>query len=203
MRYDPNGMFDIKIHREIVRECSQNNGIGSFQKSLLLYGTGFHSDIIFGLAKNTHIDSRHDANDIASIYNNARNKYKKDTENRRYIRAGRDLHTIADFYSHSNYVELYAQYATENGLSMDIKEIPTFSEAQQDKKMWNFLQSRLATGDYSIFCPNSEDSKSHYNLNKDNPNSRNGGRLYGDTDFSLHDAAKKVAEKDINNLMKE
>ena len=203
VKYDPNGMFDIKIHREIVKQCAINNGIGNVKRGLMLYGTGFHSDIVLGLTKNTHIDSRHDAKEIASIYNAARNSYKTDMEKGRYIRSGKDLHTMADFYSHSNYIEQYINYASEKGIELNVEDIPTFAEAQQDKDLWNYLEGRLETGDYSILDPHSESKDSHYNNNKDNPESRKGKEMAGKTEYSLHQAARRVAEKDINNVMNE
>ena len=50
-----------------------------------------------------------------------------------YSDAGENLHTIADFYSHSNYVELYQSYVEKNGLSTDVNDIKPYSEMMNDE----------------------------------------------------------------------
>lgn len=72
---------------------------------------------------------------------------KEITEYSLGVKVGRILHSIQDFYSHSNYVELYIQaYGKEK-----LKDIPTFEDALSDSKFKRFamlLKYRLKTGDY-------------------------------------------------------
>ena len=201
IQVDPNGSFDLKIHVAMVKEKANENGIKRFGTAFLSYGTGFHSDILLFAVSNVHTDGKHNFNDIVSLYNKAFDGAVKDIKQGRYIRAGRELHTIADFYSHSNYMELYESYASENGFELNIDNIPTLREAQNDEKLWNYLQGRLETGDYSIFDPNSMDSQSHNKMNKDNPQSEKGSKPYGKTGLTFHEAAKWVAEKAIDETM--
>ena len=48
-----------------------------------------------------------------------------DEEN--YLAAGVALHTVADFYSHSNYIDLYSKYA-ENGSYTIVLQVQNPSE---------------------------------------------------------------------------
>ena len=54
------------------------------------------------------------------------------------------------FYSHSNYITLYQEYAKENQLSMDIDIIPTLSDAIKNTDLMNFIEMKggLKTGSY-------------------------------------------------------
>ena len=199
---DPNGSFDIKIHRRIVERVAEDNGIIGFKKYLLSYGTGFYSDIILFPFTNVHVDGKHDAYDIAAVYNNARDGAMKNLKRGLYISAGRGFHTMADFYSHSNYLELYAQYASENGIKIEkIDDIPTFTEAQNDENLWAFLQDKLETGDYSIFNHNSVDVHSHNKMNKDNAESERGKMMFENTGSTYHDVAVAIATKAIDEAM--
>ena len=198
---DPNGSFDIKIHVAMVKEKANENGIKRLKTALLSYGTGIHSDIFLFAISNVHIDGKHNSNDIVSLYNKAFDGAVKDIKNGRYIRAGRELHTIADFYSHSNFLEVYADYAYENGIDVTLDNIPTLTEAQNDSKLWNYMQDKLETGDYSIINPKSTDGKSHNKMNKDNPDSEKGSESFGKTGLTFHEVAKKVATKAIDETM--
>lgn len=58
---------------------------------------------------------------------------------------GKNLHAIQDFYSHSNYIELYESVYGQT----DVSKIPTLMEALNNKKYSNFadvLKTDLVTG---------------------------------------------------------
>lgn len=60
---------------------------------------------------------------------------------------GEKMHAIQDFYSHSNYVELYEEYFGQT----DITSIPTLQEALNEDKYFGFatlLENKLVTGVY-------------------------------------------------------
>ena len=201
IQIDQNGSFDIKIHVAMVKEKANENGIKRVGTFFLSYGTGIHSDIFLFAFSNVHIDGKHNSNNIVSLYNKAFDGAVKNIKKGRYIRAGRKLHTIADFYSHSNYLEVYANYASENGIDVTLDNIPTLTEAQNDSKLWNYMQDKLETGDYSIFNPKSTDEKSHNKMNKDNPESEKGSEPFGETGLTFHEVAKNVAAKAIDETM--
>ena len=104
--------------------------------------------------------------------------------------------TVADYKSATT------EYAKDNKLDLDIDAIPTFSEAQNDEKLMNFLNGRLKSG---IF-PNDNDKieESHKGINKDNYLfSKNGHKQYTEKfKSSRYKVARRVAEKEILNLIK-
>ncbi|GAB4259880.1 MAG: hypothetical protein Kow0079_16900 [Vicingaceae bacterium] len=75
---------------------------------------------------------------------------------------GKYLHAIQDFYSHSNFIELYTEFY---GKEKDLTTIPTLEEVLQEKKYAEFkevLKSKLVTGKYP-----GEGKGSHKEINKD------------------------------------
>lgn len=86
---------------------------------------------------------------------------------------------------------------------MDIDDIPTFSDTMNDEKFIEYVERNggLNTG---IF-PGLGD-KSHKKMNKDSNGSIKGGAPYNrnnPTGPTKHEAARKVAQKELNNLAKE
>jgi RHS repeat-associated protein len=60
------------------------------------------------------------------------------------FKLGRILHTVQDFYSHSNYVKLYSSfYKTEN-----VKDFKLYEDAIKDGKFAAYLENNLKTGTY-------------------------------------------------------
>ena len=77
----------------------------------------------------------------------------------------------------------------------------TNPQQPNDEKLMNFLNGRLKSG---IF-PNDYDKikESHKSINKDNRLRKNGHEPYTKgSKYSRYDAAKRVAEKEILNLIK-
>jgi RHS repeat-associated protein len=84
-------------------------------------------------------------------------------------RFGRLLHTIQDFYSHSNYVDLYVQVYGETA---DLNAIPTFEDAMlneggQYEEFSNLLKTELKTGYYGTHSEPGHGSGSHEEMNLD------------------------------------
>lgn len=78
---------------------------------------------------------------------------------------GEYYHAIADFYSHSNYIELYESAYGQTSIS----KIPTINEALSNKKYSKFaslLKASLVTGQYSeeVHLTN---ASSHKQMNHD------------------------------------
>jgi len=103
---------------------------------------------------------------VESIKTGASNlvtKYKSGilSEEKFGYEVGKQLHGIADLYSHSNYVELYVQLYGKNN---DINSIPTLKEAMADSKYEKFaalLKTDLKTGDYPGKGPGSHKEMNH------------------------------------------
>lgn len=78
---------------------------------------------------------------------------------------GQIYHAVQDFYSHSNYVEIYKSIYGET----DVTLIPTFKEAMTLTKYKVFataLQKSLKTGEYDDKNPKT-DANSHKGMNHD------------------------------------
>ena len=122
------------------------------------------------------------------------------------------MHTIADFYSHSNYIDLYVEYAGDN---FDANKIPTLTESMNNEELSGFkatLENNLKTLEYGkgTNTKNPDGSKNtnhHNNSNLDSPNKRlfqggKGHETIKGTDVKYHDAAANVATKEITDLLK-
>ena len=201
---DPDGNFPATTHANIVWKASAGLGISIANRIKMCYGASFQSDIIHWKITSVHLDGYNQygpnkPTDLQSAYNNAINDYSKFISIGDYANAGEALHTISDFYSHSNYIELYAEYAEANNLPSDIRDIPTFSEAQKDEKLMSFLNGKLKTGIFPDDKKNLENS--HKGMTKDSKRKGNGGTQYMNTIHTMHDAAKETALKETHQVM--
>lgn len=211
---DPDGNFPIKTHKEIVTIAFSGTSIGKVAMQKVLYGSGVHSDIWNMFNAKIHFDNINNSESIKDRFRTAYKNFTDNMENENYIAAGEDLHTIADFYSHSNYIDLYSQYAAENGLSMSVEDIPIFSELMDDDCFMEYANNHggLRTGTYSISSWISEklfhkkpQEGSHTMMNLDSNNSINGSLPYNSSQPnspSRHEATKATAQKETNKLVK-
>ena len=200
---DPNGEFPIKIHKELVSNAFKLNPVGDKTLRKIQYGNGIKADVFHAFRSSTHMDNMKGTKPIAEAYQKAMSDFQGNMQAGNYVDAGENLHTIADFYSHSNYVELYYKYAEKNGLSTDAEDIRPFSEMMNDEKFMEFVNGEgggLKTGEYSVLRHWSKDPESHYMNNLDKPNSKNGRKEYGNS--NRHNAARNAAQKEINNIVK-
>lgn len=120
---DPDGNFPWDVHVKIVSDALNNKRFDSYATKIILFGTGKYADWVLFPFSNVHLDNKSGFANIAKSYSSAISKAISHLSNGNYLRAGKNLHTIADFYSHSNYVDLYGQYATEKGLTMVPEQI--------------------------------------------------------------------------------
>jgi len=205
---DPDGRFPISIHVELVNNAiSMKSYYFTPIRGQLLRGTGMVADINHMSNSMVHLDNMKGYASISKAYNNAFNGFKTNSIQGKWEDAGVSLHTVADFYAHSNYIELYQQYADANNLSMDVDDIPTFSEAQKDKKLMNFLKEKdFKTGTYGsgpfalIKDKFTSDKNAHKYMNKDTNDSHAGSVKYN-KNATMYDAAKAVAQKEINKIV--
>ena len=113
---DPDGRFPWDVHVEIVRAALNNKGFDTESTKIIIFGTGKYADWVLFPFSNVHLDNKSGFANIAESYSSAISKAISHLSNGNYLRAGKNLHTIADFYSHSNYVDLYSLYATKKVL---------------------------------------------------------------------------------------
>ena len=120
---DPNGEFGVPTHKRMVKNALKNHtALSKSQQKQIVKATGWYSDWKNG-DQPIHMDN-HNPNspidqgvgNIESVFINAIKNYGDNIDNGNYRDAGVNLHTIADFYSHSNYVEIcriFKKYVNE------------------------------------------------------------------------------------------
>jgi len=208
---DPDGKFSIKIHSDMVKDVVSRSNLPEFAANRIIAGASWIADIIFMPFSSVHMDSmQKGTKTIIDAYSNAVENFSTHMQKGNYIRAGKALHTIADFYSHSNYIELYKKYAKNNGKSMDITTIPTFSDAMKDTDLLNFIEKEggLKTGTFTILDLLTVDHwsswrknpESHALMNLDKKSGK-GAEAYNNNGDTMHDAARETAQKEIKRLM--
>ena len=200
---DPNGEFPMSMHAQMVSNAFKNSSLSSGVIKKVKFGASVIADGLNVFTSFVHMDNMTGTSSIVSLYNAAKSAFTTQMGEENYMVAGVALHTVADFYSHSNYIDLYSEYADKNGLSMDIDDIPTFSDAMNDKNFMKFVEKSggLKTG---IFPGKGE--RSHKEMNMDSNDSSNGGSPYNEknpTGPTKHEAARRVAQKELNNMVKE
>jgi RHS repeat-associated protein len=203
---DEDGNFEIPIHKKITqnaaRKAAKLKNLTSDQVKELTIGV--QNADYYGFAKDYHFDGRKNFSEIETTWN----KVNKQIQSRGsdYNNLGYDLHTVQDFYSHSNYVELYVEFYKNQGgdmskFSADL--VPLFEDGVKDAKFKEVLKKSLRTGEFELSSnekmPWTDKSKlgkrSHYEMNKDSNESKHGKEKITGTKISFHDLAKEVAER--------
>ena len=227
MYWDPNGKFGIKIHKSLLRNAIESSGYSFSEEHVaeMMQGTGSYADITLASDESVHLDNKLRYVDVENGYCNAADNLVQDAKEKNYLQIGKDLHTIGDFYSHSNYIDLFLEYMDKNpGIANTASDIPTFgdvisSEGTEDDK-WkdfreNYLKGNLRTGIYGKYKGKTllgkllnmfhdkltDDTDQHGTMNLDD-NKGNGERPFNDA-FTKHEAAKDVAQRDIDSRFKE
>ena len=200
---DPDGEFPMSMHAQMVNEAFKNSSLSLEVKMEIAFGTSIFADGLNAFISFVHMDNMTGTSSIVNLYNAAKSAFVILMDKGNYTIAGMALHTVADFYSHSNYIDLYSEYAKQSGLSMDIDDIPTFSDAMNDEKFMKFVEKRggLKTGVFPGWG-----DKSHRKMNMDSNDTFNGGSPYdkdNPTGPTKHEAARSVAQKELNKLAKE
>jgi RHS repeat-associated protein len=211
MLLDPDGKFPIPLHWKLISNAFSKTTMPQKTANMIAFWGSLYADAF--AHKDIHLDNKFDFKSIASGYILAKYNFMKGMQLGNFTRAGESLHTIADFYSHSNYISLYRIYAFREGLSNDIDDIPTFSEAMNNPALSGFLymlEKELKTGTFGegsvaiewLKDRYSNDVNSHGQNNLDSPNSPKGKLPYF-TEGSLHDAARATAQKDLDQIVTE
>ena len=209
---DPDGKFPVPLHKKMVERALGSRSVGSNVRNGLLYGTGVHSDWFHPSNSSFHMDNMKGTESIKRLYNDHMEGFSDNMDKGDYVAAGADLHAIADFYSHSNYVDLYQQYADSRGESVSVENIKPFSEMMGDQDFMDFVEGQggLKTGTFSIkgwaaetFFKKAPEQGSHslMNLDENDPkNSPHGMESFG-LGGTKHQAARAAAQNEINNLI--
>jgi RHS repeat-associated protein len=209
---DPNGLFLIPVHINITRLAIAQlkaQGIPFSNDDVEdMLGASVNTDIV-GAVLDAHFDGRSNSTKIKETWNDLNQKKINSAWD-----LGRHLHTVQDFYAHSNYVELYVQYYQESGQDMslfDPKTIPTYNEAMAANGVFaqNYL-GNLHTGHFSLFywLLGSDHARArkkkvihHDHLNKDSAKKGNGAQNVAGTHFTWHDLAKEAATRETIQML--
>jgi hypothetical protein len=200
---DPSGGFEVPVHKRMTMVVALMSQLSTAQSLALVLGVQ-NADYL-GFAEDWHFDGRDDFEAVqrtwAEINGRMANRNSGD-----YYGLGVDLHTVQDFYAHSNYVELYVEYYRDSGKDMGsftVTMIPLYQDGINDEAFrTNYLEPRLHTGEFSILKDfilekTPENSNRHYNMNKDSEepeHSPHGADVIQGTTITWHDAAATVAQ---------
>jgi RHS repeat-associated protein len=208
--FDPDGNFEIPIHKEITKEAAKFTKLTNNQIKFLIMGVQ-NADIL-GFAEDWHFDGRKNFAEIQETWNKLNASIKSRAGD--YYGLEADLHTVQDFYSHSNYIELYIQYYKDQGGDMSkfsAELIPLYEEGVKDEKFREYLEKNLRSGNFELLnnekmsWTNKENlgKDSHYEMNKDSNESKHGGEKVNGTDLTYHEIAKNVSIRATIKILKE
>ncbi len=195
---DIDGNFERPIHSEITQATllNANKKYDKYKNAII---AGSQSIDIIGAFDDFHFDGRQNYKEVVLTWNSIYNKLSTINLEKNELMPsvlGYTLHTIQDFYAHSNYVELFVKYYVKKHKTMP-EEVPIFSEGMKnDEFRENYLVPELRTGDYGIFTDlyywisGIENPNSHRAMNKDHP------------DNPLHNLSTDAATRDGQNKLK-
>jgi RHS repeat-associated protein len=118
---DPDGRFPIGVHAQVISEAKGSNYYIEYFKE-------FTKDVVFAFDNNLHLDNKNNK-EIFSIVDNAGGFLNLDD------------HTIGDFYSHSNYVDLWDDYLKTGGEG----DMPLFSQLDKNSDFGKIITKKLKT----------------------------------------------------------
>ncbi|WP_010423378.1 hypothetical protein, partial [Anaerophaga thermohalophila] len=115
------------------------------------------------------------------------------------------LHNLMDFYSHSNYVEMYLKY-WENDLGKNLadftlNDIPHWDEAVSGGFGQSKWYNQVRTGEFKL-GEMMEGSNTHAEINKDKPSTEQGAKKIGDCQYTLYEIAYTAAAKHTAKFLK-
>ena len=203
---DPDGKFPIvfpNVHKKIVKNAFKDSNLPRSVVLQLAKSASLIADVFRYSDSTVHMDNLSNTDDVISAYKAAVGNFHDNMAAKNYTEAGVNLHTIADFYAHSNYIELYQRYKGGS----DINDIPIFTDAIQDEGFMSFVDANggLKTGKYGKGT-NTKANDHHDQMNLDSNKSPNGGRLYNRNNPNgptRSDAALNVAQRATNDVAKD
>jgi RHS repeat-associated protein len=228
---DPDGKFKIGVHKSITKYALSKlpGRLSRAAKLDIIVWNTYVSDLM-GANTDWHFDGRNNFDQIQAVWkglNEGLKELKDDFGwgNRHFggpdaQKLGVMLHTVQDFYAHSNYVELYIQYYqdTHDGDVPDISNIPLYEDALNDAKFTDeYLKPKLKTGEFDVFDyikgkdkekTNKRGETHHDEIAKDKKSmgktitSKDGKKSINTHDAAV-DAAKRKSEKVVKDVVGE
>lgn len=203
--------FPIRAHEIMLKDAFVGADFPSRSVKWMRFGIGFFSDVVLMMKSSVHLDNHKGNDTLIKAYRRAIDSFHRYTVQHRYVSAGVSLHTIGDFYAHSNYIDLYSLYARGRKLPMDKEEIPVFSTMMDNTDFLDFAKSQgeLRTGTYGLISDLIEKifktrpkPGSHTLMNLDSNKSINGGKPFAPgATFTKHEAGVYAAYKECRNLL--
>ena len=225
---DKNGEFTIGVHKKITEQALINAGLpvtkvdeddvyGSKTNSVI---HGVQRADILGFARDLHFDRRSTFEEINKTWSKLGEKIANTDYSFNNGGLGVALHTVQDFYSHSNYVELYIDYFKSKGgdiSKLKPGDIPIYDEKTKDSDFGKHLagldkQIGLKTGEFNFFRwivgmdkkHAEKQGKIHHDvLAKDSPDKGKGSEKVEGSESTYHDFAREVATQHSTEILKE
>ncbi len=228
---DPDGKFKIPVHKSITEYAlgKLSGRLSRAAKLDIYYGNTVLADI-FGANTDWHFDGRNNFDQIQAVWKGLNEGIKDLSKdfgwgNRHFggqdaVKLGAMLHTVQDFYAHSNYIELYIQYYqdTHDGDLPVLSNIPLYEDALNDASFTEgYLKPNLKTGEFDLadYARGKDKEKTkkrgethHDEIAKDNKKmgkvikSKDGKKSINTHDAAV-DAAKRKSEKVVKEVVKE
>jgi RHS repeat-associated protein len=210
-RVDPSGKFDVPIHGDITKtaisQSKLEKKISETTQKTLVFGATISADYV-GAASDWHFDGRKNYTEVNQTWNDLNKDISQTISNIGTVnkkiggwdidKLGNLIHNVQDFYSHSNYVELYIEYyKSENDGEMPTS-VPTYDEGIKNGDFTSLLQNKLRTGDFDFLDNEKTNPKgtkaqsptSHNKMNKDH------------ADTPAGQLAKKVAIEHTTKILR-
>jgi RHS repeat-associated protein len=203
---DPKGNFPVDIHYDITYRALGKFGLHYIEKRNIAWDASVTSDLFFMKRESVHLDNYTDFDGILKVYNSAVLKTNIAAKNENFnTKAAIAMHTILDFYSHSNYVSIYMEYLKKEKLPFNMDEVPTLQDVLKDDKYSGFrdmLQDQLRTGTYGKGA-DKDALEYHDNMSLDSPNKGMGKKPVEGTEYNYHDVGVKVSEKALKQALEQ
>jgi hypothetical protein len=152
---------------------------------------------------NIHFDNKKDINQVMMGWNEVNQRLKAHDRITKY---GIALHNLMDFYSHSNYVEMYLKY-WENDLGKNLKDfslddIPHWDDAIAGGFGNSKWYSQIRTGDFQLGVM-MKGENTHAEMNKDTRETPKGSEKICDTCvINFYNLARYAAIKHTAKYLK-
>ena len=161
MMVDPNGQFGLEIHKEILYTALVASGLYRYLPiqflSNIFAGVSWGADIL-NMRQEYHMDNLKTCDEVYNSWSNLFTSLGEDIDNISLIDLflgggaydfGLHLHEVADFYAHSNYVELYMKYF-KNKYGTEPASVPIYTDGVKDPEFNKILSSELRTGEFDL-----------------------------------------------------
>jgi hypothetical protein len=194
MNTDPDGRFAIPIHAQITNNVAKLNKLTASQTFFLVQGA--RAADMLGFSEEWHFDNKAGFKQVNAQWGEINSRIS-DRSSWDYYGLGADLHNVQDFYSHSNYVELYVDFYKKGNDGKMPGSVPTYEEGLKNTDFSKVLEGGLKTGTFGVgeFVVDEKmrgkdmGPDSHQQMNKD------------DAKGAIGKLAKDVAEKHSTKIV--